>query len=46
MRAPDSVAIDARRIGLVNQKYYKLSLGSNLLSADTSDYWFVRQKYD
>ncbi len=46
MRAPDSVAIDARRIGLVNQKYYKLSLGFNLFSADTSDYWFVRQKYD
>lgn len=45
-KAPDSAMIDARRVGLVNQKYFKLSLGLNLFSSDTSDYWFLRQKYD
>lgn len=46
MKAPDSAQFDGRRVGLVNQKYFKVSLGLNLFSADTSDYWFLRQKYD
>lgn len=45
-KAPDFTTVGARRVGLVNQKYYKLSLGFNLFSSDTSDYWFLRQKYD
>ena len=34
------------KVGLVTQNYYKISLGFTLFSIDTSDYWFVRQKYD
>lgn len=34
------------KVGMVTQNYYKLSLGFSLFSADTSDYWFVRQKFD
>ena len=34
------------KVGLVTQNYYKISIGFSLFSADTSDYWFVRQKYD
>ncbi|MDE7130014.1 MAG: hypothetical protein K2O07_06910, partial [Alistipes sp.] len=45
-KAPESTLLDAKRVGLVNQKYFKLSLGLNLFSSDTSDYWFLRQKYD
>lgn len=45
-KAPDFTTLDSRRIGLVSQKYFKLSLGLNLFSSDTSDYWFLRQKYD
>ena len=38
--------INAQKVGLVTQNYFKLSLGFSLFSADTSDYWFVRPKYD
>lgn len=34
------------RVGMVKQNYYKLTVGFSLFSVDTSDYWFVRQKYD
>jgi hypothetical protein len=34
------------KVGLVTQNYYKISVGFTLFSVDTSDYWFVRQKYD
>ena len=34
------------KVGLVTQNYYKISVGFTLFSLDTSDYWFVRQKYD
>lgn len=43
---PGTANIGAQKIGLVNQNYYKVSIGFSLFSADTSDYWFVRQKYD
>ena len=46
MSAPQAVNIDAGKIGLVTQTYYKISLGFDLFSADTTDYWFVRQKFD
>ena len=46
MSSPASVEISAQRVGLVTQNYYKLSVGFSLFSADTSDYWFVRPKYD
>ena len=44
--APKAVNVAGAKIGLVTQNYYKLSVGFSLFSADTSDYWFVRQKYD
>ena len=34
------------KVGLVKQNYYKISVGFTLFSVDTSDYWFVRQKFD
>ena len=43
---PGTANIGVQKIGLVNQNYYKVSIGFSLFSADTSDYWFVRQKYD
>ena len=44
--AKGTATIGAQRVGLVTQNYYKISVGFSLFSADTSDYWFVRQKYD
>ena len=38
--------LNGAKVGLVTQNYYKISVGFTLLSIDTSDYWFVRQKYD
>ena len=46
MSAPNTISIDNQKIGLVTQNYYKLSVGFSLFSVDTSDYWFVRQKFD
>lgn len=46
MSSPGDIAHNGQRIGLVTQNYYKISVGFSLFSADTSDYWFVRQKYD
>lgn len=46
MAAPGAVDFNSQRIGLVTQNYYKFTVGFSLFSADTSDYWFVRQKYD
>ena len=44
--APKSVSYGGQTIGLVSQNHYKVSVGFSLFSGDTSDYWFVRQKYD
>ena len=44
--APKAVDVSGMKVGLVTQNYYKISVGFSLFSADTSDYWFVRQKYD
>lgn len=41
-----SAVVNGQKVGLVTQNYYKLSIGFSLFSADTSDYWFVRPKYD
>ena len=46
MAGPRSVDMSGVKVGMVTQNYYKLSVGFSLFSADTSDYWFVRQKYD
>lgn len=46
MAAPKAVQFGGETIGLITQNYYKVSVGFSLFSADTSDYWFVRQKYD
>lgn len=46
MSAPKSVSFQGQKIGLATQNYYKISLGFSLFSHDTSDYWFVRQKFD
>jgi hypothetical protein len=46
LSSPHSITVNAQRVGLVTQNYYKISLGFSLFSGDTSDYWFVRQKFD
>ena len=46
MSVPGGITMEARKVGLVTQNYYKISLGFSLFSSDTSDYWFVRQKFD
>lgn len=46
MSAPHSVVVNAQKVGLTTQNYFKLSVGFSLFSQDTSDYWFVRQKFD
>lgn len=44
--SPGAVQISGAKVGLVTQNYYKLSIGFSLFSADVSDHWFVRQKYN
>lgn len=46
LSSPATVSISAQRVGLVTQNYFKFFIGFSLFSADTSDYWFVRPKYD
>lgn len=46
MSSPKSVDLRGMKVGLVTQNYYKISVGFSLFSADTADYWFVRQKFD
>lgn len=46
MSSPKSIEVNAQKVGLTTQNYYKISVGFSLFSADTSDYWFVRQKFD
>ena len=46
MSAKNPVKIDARKVGLVQQNSFKITIGFSLFSADTADYWFVQQKYD
>ena len=46
MSSPATPTIAGAKVGLVTQNYYKISVGFSLFSVDTSDYWFVRQKYD
>ena len=46
MSAKNPINIDARKVGLVKQNSFKITLGFSLFSADTADYWFVQQKYD
>lgn len=46
MSAAKPGTVAGTKVGLVTQNYFKLSIGFSLFSADTSDYWFVRQKYD
>ena len=46
LSSPNSIVVNAQKVGLTTQNYYKVSLGFSLFSADTSDYWFVRQKFD
>lgn len=46
MPASQPTYYGGERVGLVKQNYYKVTLGFSLFSVDTSDYWFVRQKYD
>lgn len=46
MSSAATAKINNAKVGLVTQNYYKLSVGFTLFSLDTSDYWFVRQKYD
>ncbi len=38
--------LQGAKVGMVKQNYYKVTVGFSLFSADTSDYWFVRQKFD
>lgn len=44
--SPAAVKISGAKVGLVTQNYYKIFIGFSLFSADTSDHWFVRQKYN
>lgn len=46
MSSAATAKINNAKVGLVTQNYYKISVGFTLFSLDTSDYWFVRQKYD
>lgn len=46
MSAPGTIEVNSAKVGLITQNYYKLSIGFSLFSHDTSDYWFVRQKFD
>lgn len=46
LSSPQSVTISGQKVGLVTQNYFKFAIGFSLFSADTSDYWFVRPKYD
>ena len=46
LSSPATVNISAQKVGLVTQNYFKVAIGFSLFSADTSDYWFVRPKYD
>lgn len=46
MSSPKTIEVNAQKVGLTTQNYYKISIGFSLFSADTSDYWFVRQKFD
>ena len=44
--SPATTTLNGMKVGLVKQNYYKITLGFSIFSIDTSDYWFVRQKYD
>lgn len=46
MSAKNPVNVNGRMVGLVKQNTFKFTLGFSLFSADTADYWFVKQKYD
>lgn len=46
MSAKNPLQIDAKKVGLVQQNSFKVTIGFSLFSADTADYWFVQQKYD
>ena len=46
MSSAAATQLKGMKVGLVTQNYYKISVGFTLFSLDTSDYWFVRQKYD
>ena len=46
MSSKSPIQIDARKVGLVKQNSFKVTIGFSLFSADTADYWFVQQKYD
>ena len=44
--SPATTQLKGMKVGLATQNYYKITIGFSLFSLDTSDYWFVRQKYD
>lgn len=46
LASPATTQLNGMKVGLVKQNYYKISVGFSIFSLDTSDYWFVRQKYD
>jgi hypothetical protein len=46
MSSKNPIQVDAKKVGLVRQNSFKITLGFSLFSADTADYWFVKQKYD
>ncbi len=46
LASPATTQLNGMKVGLVKQNYYKVSVGFTIFSLDTSDYWFVRQKFD
>lgn len=46
MAAKNPIMVNGQKVGLVKQNTFKFTLGFSLFSADTADYWFVKQKYD
>jgi hypothetical protein len=46
LASPATTQLNGMKVGLVKQNYYKISVGFSIFSLDTSDYWFVRQKFD
>ena len=46
MAAKNPIEVNGHKVGLIKQNTFKFTLGFSLFSADTADYWFVKQKYD
>lgn len=46
LSSKNTINVGGHTVGLITQNSFKFTLGFSLFSADTADYWFVKQKYD